>query len=626
MVCTEKNGGQPPLSDRRFGSSLAGEIDFPRLRAAIERLVRENEGLRVQFYERDGQVQSYLADPGRVAVGWKDFSWSDDPQREMERWARAHLGAPFPMLDSPLYAFTLFRIAPKETGYFIKLHHLIADGWSVELITRRIQQAYESGPEEGLPAPTVLSWQSYLTAEQSMLHSSRMEEHVAFWVERLSPIPALELPDRPVGEAARERALCPPPSRRPRCAAWRGNGGSASTHCGPRWSISGFINGTGQTDVVLGIPLLGRSGRLERETIATFTNTMPVRLRIDGGAGAMEFVQAVAGELEEGYRHQKAPYLQVFHRLRAAYPGLERLYDVCVNCYNTLPAGSVGGLEAVNTEYPREVQEYSLQIILRSWNGTALQIDYDYRLDRYTRSQVARMHLELMLLLEQAAQAPARAVGKLCLLTPEEFRHRVYDWNQTNAPFPEKETVLDRVISMGEGFPDRPAVQFGEGSWSYAQLLCQTRRYAAWLWQQGVRPGMTVGLLAEHSPECLAGALAIFWCGGVYQPIDPSDPLPRVEELLALSGAGMLVVSRGQTAGRVPAIRLEEAPENWDDGLLPPPALFPNGLLYHHLRVVRPPQGGARQPPQPDELSLVGQGAILLRRQRELCALLFLCL
>ena len=541
---------------------IQGEIDFALLRAALEDLVRENEGLRQQFCVRNGRASGYFVSPEQTAqMGWKDFLQSGDPRREFEAWAHTQLNSPFLLIDSPLYAFTIFRITRQETGYFIKLHHLIADGWSVELITKRVARAYEERLRGDRRTRHFPSYADYVAAEQSLLCSDQLERQTGFWVDRLSPPPEIAALDGDVVGQASRTTLYPAVARM-----------DALRHAADEWGVS--INAVwialvclyqykkhGQTDVVLGLPLLGRAGRIEREMIGTFTNTMPLRLRINRSVSVRELIETVDRELGECYRRQKAPYSQLLARLQAAYHGVERLYDICVNCYNTVPAESIGGLPAVNTEYPRGAQEYSLQMILRSWNGGIFQIDYDYRLDCVSREGVDRMHCQLMLLLDQVVASPEQPVEKLGLLSSEEFQHMVYDWNQTVSPFPKKETVLDRIVREAERFPERAAILFADQSWCYRQLLFQVRRYAAWLWRQGARPGMVIGLAAEHTPQCLAGALAILWCGCIYQPLDPSDPPSRIGELLAASGAAYMVTYRRQRLHHLSTIALEDAPD-----------------------------------------------------------------
>lgn len=534
---------------------IQGEIVLERLYSAIRWLVRENDALRLQFCEQGGQARQYIAGVQTTAVDVIDFSTVPHPEEQYKAWAGKQLQRPFVLIDAPMYAFTVFRLSAERAGYFLRLHHLIVDGWSVQLITQRVSEAYEALSQGKSPCGHKPSYTEYLHTEHQLLQTDVMERHRNFWVERLTPAPPVPSEEKASDARRKSFALTPEQDKLLQRTAREWNLSIPALWLG--LCCLNRYKRYGERETVVGFPLLGRTGRWEREIIGTFTNTMPIRLRVDRSLGIKAFLEQVAFELEECLRHQKAPYNQVLQRLQAGNPNIGALYDICVNCYNNVPAASIGGQKTRNTEYFSNRQVYALQIVLRRWNDDAFQVDYDYRLDRYSGREIHAMHRQLLWFFEQAAAQPEHPVGTLCLMRPAEAERAVHTFNQTASPFPAHETVLDALERTVSRYPEHIAVSLENEVWSYRELWRRTGLLAAWFRQSGVEPGMTVAVLATHALETVAAMLAAFWLGAVLQPLDPCDPPGRIEELLALSGARRLV-SPSRRKSCIPVLALDE--------------------------------------------------------------------
>ncbi len=90
----------------------------------------------------------------------------------------------------------------------------------------------------------------------------------------------------------------------------------------------------------------------------------------------------------------------------------------------------------------------------------------------------------------------------------------------------------DLVRAAASRWPDRPAVQDGRVSLTFAELESQARAFGAWLSQQGVGAGDRVAILAEKSAIMPVLAIGGWKCGAVYVPLDAAQPAPRLRNLL----------------------------------------------------------------------------------------------
>ena len=153
-------------------------------------------------------------------------------------------------------------------------------------------------------------------------------------------------------------------------------------------------------------------------------------------------------------------------------------------------------------------------------------------------------------LLEQIVAQPEMHLKELELVTPEEKKQLLQDFNQTVATYPHEATIHQLVEQQVEAHPDQCAVVHQAQRWSYRQLNQQANQLAHLLRKKGLKREQVVGILVDQRPEMLVGILAVLKAGGAYLPIDVRYPEERIRYLLTDSQAPFLLIAPGQ---KVPA-------------------------------------------------------------------------
>src|SRR5262249_48040265 len=143
-------------------------------------------------------------------------------------------------------------------------------------------------------------------------------------------------------------------------------------------------------------------------------------------------------------------------------------------------------------------------------------------------------------LLEAAVAEPERAIGSLEILSPQEHRTILYDWNDTAQAIPSA-TLPELFEAQVAKSPDAIAVVFEEHSLSYGALNARANQLAPRLRDRGVGAESVVGLCVERSPEMIIGLIGILKAGGAYLPLDPSYPPERLAFMLRDAGAAVLL-------------------------------------------------------------------------------------
>jgi amino acid adenylation domain-containing protein len=174
-------------------------------------------------------------------------------------------------------------------------------------------------------------------------------------------------------------------------------------------------------------------------------------------------------------------------------------------------------------------------------NGIALRVDHHSHV--YGEDVARRTAGHLGRILEQIAASPEATIGDLDILTDEERRQVLVDFNGTRRPYERDASIPDLFAEQVRQRPEQAAIVHGPTTLTYRELDGRVAALAAVLRQEGVRRGDRVALMLGKVPEMVVATLAILRVGGTYVPIDPDYPWERQEFLLADSGARRLVTT-----------------------------------------------------------------------------------
>ena len=168
---------------------IYGQIQLEVLDQAIQKMIENNDGYQIRLIKKDEDIKQYFARYICEETRLLDFSSEDNPEEKFLDWCKRHAGTPFELIEKPLYEFVRFKISDSDMGYYIKLHHIIADGWTIKIITDEVHQNYMNiltGIEEVEEYP---SYRLYIEEEKKFLQSVRAEKNRNFWIEKLKKLP-----------------------------------------------------------------------------------------------------------------------------------------------------------------------------------------------------------------------------------------------------------------------------------------------------------------------------------------------------------------------------------------------------------------------------------------------------
>ena len=513
---------------------IRGSVDLKILEASIFAFIQNNDSVRLRIVEQDGEVQQYVGRFEDKRLDYFDFIDRSNPIEEFNKWIGQEAGKPFSIEEEYLFYFALYRLSDNECGYLVKFHHIIADGWSTNIMTQQICDFYRkiaNGEKVGISSS--YSYIGYIESEMKYLCSDRFLKNKRFWLEKFS-----SLPDRSFEKNSN---------------SIEGKRKTYNLDCELSLKIKEFSKASGYSvntffvtlylhyvykttlkdDIVIGLPSYNRSGFKEKNTFGMFTSTIPFRFMLDSSMNLFETMDKVNKGLGECYFNQKYPYDLLVKDLELKKKGYDNLFSTCINYYNTKLNTELNGNPIENVEFYNGNQVYSLQIIIRDWlDSGSLALDFDYKVSDFTEYQIANMYNSFIRMITQLIQNPLERIETLSLLSDDERKRKIFEFNNTKACYPKDKMIHQLIEEQVMRTPYKIAACYEGTEITYIQLNEKANQLARYLIKNGVRREDLIGLLTTHSLENLIGILAILKAGGAYVPIDINYPIDRVNYIL----------------------------------------------------------------------------------------------
>jgi amino acid adenylation domain-containing protein len=579
------------------GLRLRGELDAAALGLALERIVARHEALRTVFRERDGVPVQVVLPPGPVPLPLVDLQGLPESLREREsaRLAGEEARAPFDLAARPPLRARLLRHDHREHVLLVTMHHIVTDGWSMEVFWGELARGYRAAVEGGeaeLPALPV-QYADFALWQRRLLEGEALEARLPFWRERLAGAPELlQLPtDRPRpavqsfrGAVERFALESDVIGRLREIGQAREASLFMTLLCAfgvllARWS--------GQDDVLVGSPVANRDRRGVEPLIGFFANTLVLRVDLREDPGFLDALDRVREMVLGALAHQDLPFEKLVEELQPERDlSHSPLFQAMLAFENRSAGFELPGLEVAPAGGGTGSAKFDLSLFLEEQAGGRLAGRLEYATDLFDAETVRRMIAAFRILLAGIAASPESPVSRLPLLAPEERRRLLVDCNRTEAGYARDRCIHADVETWADRAPDRPAAFQDGTTLTYGGLDREANRLAHHLRRLGVGPGVLVGLHLPRSLEMLVGLLAILKAGGAWLPLDPSNPPERLASILEDAGAAVVVTRSGLRSGlpdsTAETLCLDDAGERIGGELdtRPEPLAGPEDLAY----------------------------------------------
>ena len=428
----------------------------------------------------------------------------------------------------------------RQAGFFIKVNHLICDGWSVSILIAALDKTYMSLLQGVSPCSldAGMPYEQFVLDEQTYYAGRRAERARAYWEHVFASSKNASL----IAEAndsdfrtERYTSVIEHNERKRLEAFARSHNVTLQTLLTAAVSAACYRL-HGMENSFLGVLLLNRNTSGELSSVGNFFNTVPMPVQIHASTSLSDLLKAVSGEFMALLRHQRFGYSHIMDQYKRSGGTASQLFDVLVSYQNqSIPLHS--GVQFC--WYPPKAQVEALQISIVD-DGATLSIHYDHRLSCLSAAKVRAFSNRVLSVLSDGTANETVPINQLAQVLPGEIE-LMRKWNQTDMPYPENQTLCSLFEAKANEIPDHTALRFGHESWSYRAFNERANRLAHRLLACGVRPGSVVALMAERSFDLLLGVYAIQKCGGAYMPIGTDYPSERIRFMLEDSESPVLL-------------------------------------------------------------------------------------
>lgn len=403
---------------------LSGHLDLPALNATLSEIVRRHETLRTTFAVVNGVPVQRVASEAPVSVGIVDLAELPETEKEAfaERFAREDSARSFDLATGPLTRFTLLKLSPSDWVLVFSIHHIVSDGWSIQVLLREMALLYEAFCDaRPSPLPELpIQYADYAAWQREAVNCPALEKHLAYWKRQLSAAtPDLRLP-----------------SDRPRPATRSFIGGKSSLSLSAELSRALVRIGrleaatpfmillTGfkallhcyctQFDILVGTPVAGR-GQLETEPlIGFFVNTLVLRTDLSGDPSFRELLKRVRQTVWEALAHQDLPFEKLVEELQPQRD-LNRppLFQVMFNMVNLADERiEVRGLTLNSLSFLEDQPKFDL-VLYAAEQGDKIDLSLVYDSDLFNAETISFMLNNLEMILSRGADEPNARLSEL---------------------------------------------------------------------------------------------------------------------------------------------------------------------------------------------------------------------
>jgi amino acid adenylation domain-containing protein len=301
---------------------------------------------------------------------------------------------------------------------------------------------------------------------------------------------------------------------------------------------------SGQGDFVVGVPMAGQAQLEHGHLVGHCVNMIPLRSRVEPGARFADHLKKTRRVFLEAQAHQRLTFGSLLRRLKIAWdPGRTPLVSVTFNIDRMNPPLDFGDMALERVEVPAKgFVNFELAVNVVD-DGRGLLVECEHNSDLFSAATIRRWLAHYQVLLEAIAADPAQRIDEVSLLTTDERRRLLLEWNDTAAELPAVGLMHQLFEAQADRTPKRTALKAGPAMMSYAQLESRANRLAHEMRSRGVGRGQRVGLCVERGADMLAAVLGVLKAGAAYVPLDPTFPEERLRYMAQDAELALLISS-----------------------------------------------------------------------------------
>lgn len=521
-------------------------LDFEIVEKSFVLLLQRHESLRTTFVTIKGEPKQKVQRSEDVTfkVKYIDLRNHADKDAEARKLVNAENVIPFDLEKGPLLRCSIIQLDDEKQLFLLTLQHTIGDAWSMEVFENNFKSYYNAllHDQEHDLVPLTIQYRDYSAWQNNFLELGNGKEDQNYWVNQFSDgVPILQFPhDLP----------------RPKVKTYNGDiigemlppeFGEKLNEVSQQLSVSvtmlfmaavkAFLyKYTGQHDLTIGSPIIGRDSIELENQIGFYANTLAIRTRFEAEDSFERLVYKVRENILDGFDHQLYPFDKLvedlnFQRDLSRSP----LFDIMVIHHNVGTGDEQKDLDGIEVrKFLKEVQRSKFDLTFNFADaGEEILFSVNYNTDLFTRARVERVMSHFKELLVEVLGNLEKPLNQIDYLNDQEKRQIVEDFNDNEVPYDTEKLVHEFFEEQVDKNPEAIAVKFEDSTLSYEELNTKANQLAHYLRSNyQIEEDSLVGVMITRTDWLPVVLLGILKAGAAYVPVDPDYPVARNKAIL----------------------------------------------------------------------------------------------
>lgn len=518
------------------GFYINEEMDLELIQRAMDAITERHGSLRTIFKQVDGLPKQFVREKFHKKIEYIDLSGQENNIEKLEKAILQDNRTVFD-LENTLFMAKLYKLSHKNYYLYLNFHHIIVDGWSINIICSELLHAYYaylSGKEAEWPLLKT-NYIDHIYRQRQWIKSDECKAMEGFWLKELEkPLPVLNLPVDYI---------------RPQIQTYNGSYVKYTINKGYTSKLKesskrlgstlytlfltayfALLNKiTGDDDIIIGTPIAGRNDKNTENIVGLLMNTICIRSGITQSATFRDLLENIKAKCLQAFKNSRYPFDLLVSRLNPERDlGRSPVFSTMFQFYENIPREN------------ESISQYELSLLCREIENE-IEVRFEYNTDILKKESVERFLGYFKNILDVIQEQPDISLSELELLSPDEKVRLIESFSNEKAEAEDCLTMHRLFELQAEKSPDTTALIYGSKSITYRELNEKANRVARLIRGEGVKPDQPVGIMVQRGLHTLVGILGILKAGAAYIPIDPMYPPARVSYMLKHSEAGILV-------------------------------------------------------------------------------------
>ena len=556
---------------------LNGQLDITALERSIDQIMIRQESLRTRFGVLNGDPVQIVEEHREFGLPLVDVTGlgKENGAIVARRLAGEDAATGFDLQKAPLIRAMLVRIDEDDHMLVVTFHHIVSDGWSLTVFMNELEILYErysKGTDRELSRLNV-QYADYAVWQREYLKGDVFDDHARYWRRQLGGVEGkLGLPTDRVRppfqtyQAGYEKFTIHQETVLELKRAGRREEATLYTVLLAALKVL-LYRYCGQKDLSVGTYSANRNRAQLEGLIGFFVNTLVMRSELNPNDTFADVLRREKEVTLGAYAHQDLPFeklLEVVNVVRST--SHTPLFQVMLVLQN-MPKRQrhLGELKCRYMGPKLGRAEFDLTFWVRETAGE-LVIRLEYRRDLFDASTIRHMADRYQRLLQAVTRTTDQDISEISLLSEEERRKVVEEWNETGVSNERTVLLHELVERQAERRGSEVAVRYEGEEISYGELNRRANQLGNYLRRMGVIEEDVVGICMKRGIGMIVGMMGVMKAGGGYLPLEGRYPRERLRQMVRESGVEVVVSERERKGMAGEEVRREVViDEEWEE-------------------------------------------------------------